>query len=67
MDNEKLTTRKGFFQKAGLALAGTFMLSAASRPTIRAAGAAEKTEFSGSPSNPFDRIRPARGTVQRKI
>jgi len=26
MDNEKLTTRKGFFQKAGLALAGTFML-----------------------------------------
>jgi hypothetical protein len=64
MDDKKFTTRKGFMQKAGLAIAGVFTLTAASRSATRNAGTSARIESS---ANPFDRIRPAQGTVHRKI
>ena len=64
MDNKNTTTRKGFMQKAGLALAGVFSLAVAPKAKP---SAETKTASVERRSDPFKRIRPARGAVQRKV
>lgn len=64
MDDKKTTTRKGFMQRAGLALAGAFALSTASKSASHAKALNTQNELK---SGPFNRIRPAQGTVQRTI
>ncbi|PXA05023.1 hypothetical protein DDZ13_03405 [Coraliomargarita sinensis] len=64
MDDKTPTTRKAFFQKAGLALAGAFALTTASRSASQPAKGKAANELT---SGPLHRIRPAQGTVQRKI
>jgi hypothetical protein len=64
MDDKKPTTRKSFMQKAGLALAGAFALTTASKTTSHAAKVERANELR---SGPFRRIRPAQGAVRRKV
>jgi hypothetical protein len=64
MDNPKPTTRKGFMHKAGLAIAGVFTLSAASKTSTQRAKDDTVNELK---AGPFKRIRPAQGAVQRSI
>jgi len=64
MDDKKTTTRKRFMQKAGLAFAGIFGLSTASKAASRTAKGKTANELK---SGPLHRIRPAQGAVQRKI
>jgi len=65
MDNPKPTTRKGFMHKAGLAIAGVFTLSAASKTSTQRAK--DVTTVNELKAGPFKRIRPAQGAVQRSI
>jgi len=64
MDDQKPTTRKGFMQKAGLAIAGVFTLPAVSKASSLPA---KKNTTDELKAGPFKRIRPAQGTVQRTI
>jgi hypothetical protein len=64
MDDKIPTTRKRFMQRAGLALAGVFALSTASKTASPGAKGKTANELK---SGPFRRIRPAQGAVRRKI
>ncbi|MFU8848687.1 MAG: hypothetical protein ACNA77_08215 [Opitutales bacterium] len=56
-------------QRAGLALAGIFTLSAASKSGTSKSASPDAVGASAvaAKSNPFRRIRPARGAVQREV
>lgn len=62
MDDKIPTTRKRFLQRAGLALAGAFALPASSKAASSDTKHALAKE---SKADPFKRIRPAKGAVQR--
>ena len=63
MDSEKTTTRKGFLKRAGLAFAGAFALSGATRPESKPDS---KPVASTDAPRAMSRIRTAKGAVERK-
>jgi hypothetical protein len=63
MDSEKTTTRKGFLKRAGLAFAGAFALSGATRTE---SNPNTKPLASADAPRAMSRIRPAKGAVERK-
>ncbi|MGJ8638511.1 MAG: hypothetical protein ACSHYA_03885 [Opitutaceae bacterium] len=56
------TSRKGFFKRAGLAIAATFALGS----TVRASSSPKPTATTAEKPSAMSRIRPAKGAVARK-
>ncbi len=67
MDSEPTINRKGFLKRAGLAIAGAFVVSSAAHTTSRGqAQTATQGASSSTPTSAMARIRTAKGAVARK-
>lgn len=67
MDTESNMNRKGFFKRAGLALAGVFAVSSAARMTSEGQAPTASQGRSSEAGSALARVRTAEGAVARKV
>mgnify|MGYP001172336736 FL=1 len=68
MDSKPTTNRKSFLKRAGLAIAGVFAVSSASKLNTRTTHSDQSTTTTqGTPNSAMRRVCTAKGAVARKV